>query len=284
MALTWVTRPGSNVPDDPELLKSIDSKQKEFSTIDSMSDEECCRVCGATGDLSLEHTPAKAAFNKTSFLALSMRHPLEAFVQWQGRKVQGGSKDKTLCKTCNNNTGSWYNAEYVKFARKCAFHAKPENAGKSITLSLKAYPNRLIKQALTNICSVSQPGLCKRHRTLKELIQQKEMVASISPLKVGVFINVNNVGRSSGVTVFVDNNRKIARLIAEFSFWPLGWILTFDDISYPGILDVSEWTNIDNGEKRQLTLEMPCQWVAGPYPGDFRSPEQLAPGGSKSVK
>lgn len=276
MTVVWVTRPGNEFPEDPELNRSIEEKQELFARINGDGDIECCRICGSTQNLSLEHTPSKAAYNKKSFLEFSVSHPLMQFLKWKARKVQGGSKSKTLCKLCNNNTGSWYNPEYVKLARTCSSLAKPRNANKIMSVRTCFSPSRVIRQALTNICSVSQLGLCKNYTHLKNYLLNRVQTIELQPLKVGLFINIANTGRSSGVTLFVDARRKIARLMAEFSFWPLGWILTFDDLPYSGTLDVTSWASYGIDEELELTLDIPCQWAVSPYPGDFRSPAEIS--------
>ena len=48
---------------------------------------------------------------------------------------------------------------------------------------------------------------------------------------------------SRPVSPWRDLERGIGRVLAEFSFWPLGWVLTFDDATVQGAPDtIPAWT------------------------------------------
>ena len=67
----------------------------------------------------------------------------------------------------------------------------------------------------------------------------------------------------------------IGRVPAEFSFWPLGWVLTFGDAPIQGALDVSDWLKIGYHEQRKFTCVVPCQWALTAYQLDFRSADRI---------
>jgi hypothetical protein len=90
-----------------------------------------------------------------------------------------------------------------------------------------------------------------------------------------LYVRANRGGRTSGLASSVDLDRRLGRILAEFSFWPLGWVLTFDDVPLDGAIDVSCWFEIGFHEKQRVTLSVPCQWALSPYPADFRSPDTI---------
>jgi len=50
-------------------------------------------------------------------------------------------------------------------------------------------------------------------------------------------------GAKPAVSPWSELERGIGRVLAEFSFWPLGWVLTFDDATVQGALDtIPAWT------------------------------------------
>jgi len=77
----------------------------------------CC-ICGQTGELSFEHVPPKAAYNKITVIEYEWEQHVQNRKS-KGRSRQGGAGAYTLCEQCNNNTGPWYGDEYVKWARSC---------------------------------------------------------------------------------------------------------------------------------------------------------------------
>src|SRR6266508_1759952 len=100
-----------------------------------------------------------------------------------------------------------------------------------------------------------------------------DRVGSLSPLRLGLFLRVNAGGRSSGIASIIDAPTRSGWLIAEFSFRPLGWLLTFDDNTIPGTMDVSAWSEVGFHTKVDLDIKVPCQWAEYAIPGDFRPPK-----------
>jgi hypothetical protein len=197
-------------------------------------------------------------------------------LQWSRTIQQGGSYQVSLCEECNNNTGSWYNPEYVRFVKACAPFALEANANKIIELDVNIHPARVVKQALIHILSTSPPGVGSKFENLKEAVLVRNSAPSINPIKIGLFLRVNNGGRHSGVTIFVNIEKEKAKLIDEFSFWPVGWIITFDDLPFEGVYDVSSWLSFAWDKKVKMRLSVPCHWCVSLYPGDFRGPTEVS--------
>jgi hypothetical protein len=132
------------------------------------------------------------------------------------------------------------------------------------------------KQALTSILATSQAGVTARYPHLREMILDAELVRPLAPLRLWFYLRANDGGRSSGVASSIKIEAGRGCVLAEFSFWPLGWVLTFDDVPVDGAVDLSPWFQVGYHEKREVTLTAPCQWALTPYPCDFRSPETIA--------
>ncbi len=43
-------------------------------------------------------------------------------------------------------------------------------------------------------------------------------------------------------------------MLAEFSFWPLGSVPTFDDVPVDGAIDLPSWLEVGYHKKREVTL------------------------------
>ncbi len=80
----------------------------------------------------------------------------------------------------------------------------------------------------------------------------------------------------SGLAMSIDLQRRAGRLIDEFSFGPLGWLVTFDGSEVEGTVDVSSWTERGYHDKGVVKLVVPCQWAISSYPADFRPPSTFA--------
>ena len=274
MAHFWVTKPG-----EEGKLAGLEAEaarvQAELAKIQALSDEQACRICGARVELTDEHAPSKKAGNVGPMVRgviNSSQSIATGVLSWEGQMIQG-AKYKTLCAPCNNATGSWYNPAYVQFARVSRSAAVPANAGRTSQLKI-AHRQRVAKQALASLVATSQPGLTDRYPDLRTLLLSNHDRRAIAPLKLWLHLRANPGGVSTGITVAIDLERRTGRLVAGFSFWPLGWILTLGDTTVDGVLDVSSWTELDYNEKGPVAVDVPCQWGLSVYPAVFRGPEE----------
>ena len=136
-------------------------------------------------------------------------------------------------------------------------------------------PQRVAKQALVSIVATSQPGLTAKYPHLRAFLQRKEARAPLAPCRLWLYLKANQGGVSTGLATALDIDRGQGHLVAAFSFWPLGWIMTLDGADVPGTLDVSAWTELDYMDRGPVVASIPCQWAISPYPGDFRSPDDF---------
>jgi hypothetical protein len=154
--------------------------------------------------------------------------------------------------------------------------AVPANAGHICRLELSVHRQRVVKQALTSLVATCQPGLTARYPYLRTLVLGKEDQRPIAPIRLWLYLRANPGGVRTGLMIAMSPERRTAHLVAGFSFWPLGWIMTIGDFTVDGAADVSNWTELDYHDGSPATIEVPCQWALSVYPGDFRGPDEGA--------
>ncbi len=264
-----------------------------------------CKLCGKYKKLSKEHIPPRAAFNAGDYKIESInRYKTKSVNVWQTVKRQGGHFSYVLCEQCNNQTGQWYVREYAKLANACAPYAIPKNATQVVPISLSGlFPLRVFKEALTIMCATidtspgddwqfvnapSNPsiGLAKPDAdistainylpALREFVLAKEVSGLTVPVKLYTYLVCDFEGRTTGVAKRFNKNTGASLLFAEFSWWPLGWVLVFEGQLSGNLLDVTDWSQRGYDEEIPITLNIPCLWVKGRAPLTFMSPEQLA--------
>jgi hypothetical protein len=277
MSLIWVAKPGVDLNIPREFSLRIDKCQAQVTAINDASQEGVCHIC-AKKEVSREHAPSKQAFNKKDLVEFRIAKPLKNFLEWKSNVAQGGNIVHTLCIDCNNRSGAWYNGAYVKFARECSRYAKQENAGKEVEIKVTTYPLRIVKQAVIHVLTTSQSALIEQYLGLKKFLLEKEAISKDIPIYLGVFLRANKGSRSSGLTIGIDLKKEEIELYSEFSFWPLGWVLSFEKESLRGLLDVSAWAQEGYDDKKDLVLKIPCYYAVYPSPKDFRSPENVKNG------
>jgi len=269
MPYLWATQE-PEIPDEAMQAEAA-RVQAELAAIEAVGDEKACRICGGP-DLTEEHTPSRKAGNPSRIVQGSIDYDesvRRGALTWEMELIQGGAKSRALCETCNNRTGRWYNPAYIRLVKHCEPFATLANVGAVCDIQVAIHPQRVAKQALTTLLATSQPGVAARFPHIRRLLLDAEERGSLAPLRLGLFVRANGGGRPTAITLKLNLERRAARLIAEFSFWPLGWLLTFDDQPVEGTLDVSGWTEYGYHEKVDLQAQVPCQWAFWVYPAQF---------------
>ncbi len=278
MALIWLK--GSETHElsvASGLLDTIRKKQTELVAFEDLGDIEACRICGYN-IVAQQDDPSEGDEDesRTSLIqSLFIKPAKSKFSQFKSAMFQSNIERYRLCHNCRSRTTGWFGGEYARFAKAAAAHASPANVNTDVAVSGKFLPGRIIRQALVNICAASQPGVCIKYKNIKSLVTDRYSTADLGSVKLGLYINADKNPRSSGVTVFADTAKERVEFVAEYSSWPLGWILTLGGVSFDGTLDVTQWSLMKDEEKADLNLQIPCRWNSSPYPGDFRDPEDL---------
>lgn len=192
MTEIWVTKPGEDQR-LPELEAEADRLQAELRSIQSLSDDSACRLCGVRAPLTREHAPSNKAGNRGRMIRQVIDYVssvASGIVKWNAKVIQGATFE-ALCSSCNNQTGGWYNPAYIKFARHCRALARPENAGKLCQLESSFHLQRVAKQALGSLIATSQPGLTARYPDLRRLLLGKEDRRPLAPIQLWLYLKAN---------------------------------------------------------------------------------------------
>lgn len=154
--------------------------------------------------------------------------------------------------------------------------AHPANAQKNVAVPFPEVPLLVVKQALATLIATCQPGLTTRFPQLRELLTKPESVGTLGPIRIYAYLVASSkcLSRSSGLSWTIDTASGAGWVWAEFSHWPVGWVMS---ISRPeplaGMADVSDWVTSPPGLGRWGEFHLPCQWVIGSQPADFRPPQ-----------
>lgn len=150
-----------------------------------------CALCGKHTELTFEHVPPKAAFNKDRVKSYSLLDSIndKDRLPWDVSGVpytslQKGSGFYSLCKECNNNTGALYGNAYRSMAYSIA-HALSEydeTTHHAITLT-KVPAHQFIKQILSMFCSLNGYDVVERFPHPNVLINPEKL----SPIQKTIY-------------------------------------------------------------------------------------------------
>jgi len=192
---------------------------------------------------------------------------------WKLTKKSTGRHIRSLCQRCNNQTGSWYGSDYGEFAKAAAEFSVPPDCSGWFT-----FHGRLIavaKQALACICSTSGHGVAERCPIIRTLIRQNKLRCGSPPFKLWMYLLANPGGHQTGVCAVMNLPRGGSRVVAEFSHWPIGWVLSWGDSAIDRLTDVTHWLDHDYCRPRTSSIRVSRLYSLTGYALDFRTPEQV---------
>jgi hypothetical protein len=234
-----------------------------------------CHLCGENGPLTDEHVPPEAAFNDRKVVMTQMFY--DEGGKGRRRQHQRGYKQPVLCVKCNNNTGAWYGDEYARFAVYCAERATPRARGLHVGVDLSSIrPLRVIKQALVMLCASSTPGIAEKTPQIRRLALDRHATGRPGTLRLLCYLVANpGGGRSTGVTG-IGNLGGSYHVVAEFAWWPVGWVLAMSPEPLPQLCDLTHWSTLYSYDDRSsITIPIPCLSIASPVPLDYRTQREI---------
>jgi hypothetical protein len=243
---------------------------------------ECC-ICGSIGKLTFEHVPPRAAFNDRGVFYARNQDVFGG--KWEpgtplprGRQQQRGAGRYTLCQKCNNETGSWYGAAYVDFARYAMILLHRSRGRISLAYPYGIFPLRVLKQIVVMFFSACGPEFRKAHPELVGFVLDR----NCRPLPRNIFVwaylldpNNSTSTRQAGITGLMSLGGA-SQIFSEIAFPPFGLIMSFNakpvhreltDISHLGDATFNEWDI--------CWLKLPVLPVVSPFPGDFRTIDEI---------
>ncbi len=231
------------------------------------------------GPLSWEHVPPESAYNDQRIVRASQQQMVTpgAWDGRGGRVEQRGSGAFTLCEACNNNTGSWYGAEYAQWARQALERLQrvPPEHDTAFFVPFRGRPLRFLKQVATMFFSVNAETFADLHPELVKFVLDRRSAGLPPQYRFDLVLVRGTFARSSGVygTVDVSTGRTdIASEVAHFPF-ALRLVLSEQVSQRRGAIEHFARHGFD--EEREVWLYTIAGHIATKYPGDYRSRDRV---------
>lgn len=228
-----------------------------------------CALCGAECDLSFEHIPPQAAFNRSPAKPVSGDDVIfdDERMPWEMEglpyiNLQRGMGMYSLCQSCNNNTGSWYAEEYILMAHAVhQFISNPIEPDVNAIGIKEMHPARFIKQVLSMFCSINGFDSPKLAPIRKFVSNKKDIGLDKSKYKLCMYFTKSNLMKYNPFSVVLKMGEHKSEMMAlsEIVAYPLGFVLYFDPDDawqYEGF-DISSLA--DYAYDDIATVEMPLQ-------------------------
>ena len=195
-----------------------------------------CRICGNECKLTYEHIPPRGAFNKKHFYTSTINplfnskstdfKDLTVIDLKTAKKQQGGIGFYTLCKNCNNSTGSWYADEYIKWVYFCRLHLHNQNNAPSTPLIMPIYPLKIIKQIVAMFLSLNHHEVSSSYPSLKNYILHKESNLLDPAIRIFAYYNIEGNVRYIANNIIGHLNDSTSYHVSEITFPPVGLVMS----------------------------------------------------------
>lgn len=172
-----------------------------------------CRVCGQEKPLTLEHYIPRAAGGGDKITLYSGKELFKVFQKDdegeylvpKGQIKQSGLSERTLCKECNERSGTNYDKDFAEFHNRVQYGLirnidlpDGENIadyldGQIVDIKLdNIKPLNIAKRTLVSFCSVEHKGLTERVPEIRKAIQDKEYNPDTSDFALYMSLHVGN--------------------------------------------------------------------------------------------
>jgi hypothetical protein len=232
-----------------------------------------CHLCGARGELSFEHVPARAAFNNRPVVPVS--HD-QAFHLRPGEVPKGpiqqrGMGGYTLCASCNNNTGSWYGSSFIDWCYEGLTVLQRTGGRPTLYHVSYNYPLRILKQIVTMFFSVCAPTFQARNEELVRFVLNRKVTGLSGKYRFFTYYNLEGRFRCSPPVGIMDVKRGGSTLIAEISFPPFGYVMTLgSDAPDKRLVEISYFAHFGYNEFVSVSRRLAVLQTYMPMPGDYR--------------
>ena len=246
-----------------------------------------CALCRKKSELTFEHIPPRSAFNSMPAKPVSGYNLLmdDDRMPWDIDELpyinqQKGMGKYSLCKSCNNLTGSLYGNDYCLMA-----HIINNTLQNSIEPNVKGlgirgiHPLRFIKQVISMFCSINNNN-DPRFEPLRKFVLDKDAVGLLkSKYKLCMYFTKSNMTKYAPLSVLLmmgtDKVESIA--ISEITAYPLGFLLYFDPSptwKYEGV-DITNFADCKYDDEAVVEIPLCIKEVNDVFPGYFRSKEEV---------
>lgn len=253
-----------------------------------------CAICRKKCKLTFEHIPPRKAFNNEpikmytgdSYIKLltdENRYPWQ-FDGLQYVNSQRGFGLWSLCKNCNNNTGSLYGDEYVKWVHSLINYILSIKDDYKIATGLNikifdVFPGRFIRQVLSFIASTDNTFIDSYPFVKKILLDANTVYSEVPEFHIYMYLLREPYIGITGKSVLVYSN--YFNTINELNLFPFGFLITYDDKKKYNMVDITNFINCGYDDKAEyveldLIILDKCNLIAT----DYRSKEEI----KKAVK
>lgn len=245
-----------------------------------------CRVCGVICDLSIEHILPRAAGGGEKTKIFTGDEVLKAVSRRQnatededekpyGILQQNGFTKYTLCKSCNNYSGRYYDKDFAALYNAIRYfvHQQTKDLGftvieeqdnflsdKGLFLKLgKLKPHNIAKRVLVAFCSVEHAGLTNRKPEIRKAVMNKDYIPDTRDFSIYFTPHIGSNGYFGTLAALTSDGA--VHSYAGIELGPLAFYLADHDAHLKGgglsrCINITDWLTDYQLDEEAGTLEI----------------------------
>ena len=193
------------------------------------------------------------------------------------KKYQGGIRFRTLCRSCNSNTGTWYAKDFADWTYQAMGILLSTKGHPTLYYPTWFYPLRVIKQIITMFFSVFTPGHEGYYPDLVKFILNPNFTGLDKKYRIYCYYNLKGGNRYIGDNFVKEPSLDGVIHVSEITFPPFGFVFTINspkpDHRLTEITHFVKFGYNELAEHYQRFSTLPTHL---PVPLDYRTKDEIA--------
>jgi len=143
----------------------------------------------------------------------------------------------------------------------------------SLSLTRVRNPQLILRQVVFQFVTANGARFVDANPWVKELLLERKGCTLPSDVHIYLFAIHGKLLKTSGISGHVVKNA--IRVLSEFTFWPLGTVLSWGELDEPGLTDIRDWAELPFNSGKKLDLQLIVKPCSSPFPADFRLRSQI---------
>jgi hypothetical protein len=136
-------------------------------------------------------------------------------------------------------------------------------------------PLSIVKAVTQSFVSANGPSFVEKNEWIRKFLRNSRNLDWPPDAFLYLFATNSKGGRKSGVSAFYTMTTRTTSVVAEFTFWPLGSVLSFGELQDSRLSPIHHWAKLDYQYSGKMDLTLTVNPIATAYPVDFRDRETV---------
>ena len=240
-----------------------------------------CWLCRKLRPLTLDHIPPRSAFNRSyvRIQQVSEHHRKHGRLGWvPGRHYSDGYSVRSLCLDCNQAAGRSFAPPYQALARQVAEQVSTTPLLGTLTIHKVQRPQLVLRQVIFQFVSANGPTFVEANPWVQSFLRRNGSKRLPDDVCVYLFAINSRSMKTTGVSGHIIAGSDQIRIVSEFTFGPIGTVLSWGELPNAGLTAIHDWCDFDFASKRTAEVSLRVNPLHSALPVDFRLRSQILAG------